>query len=225
MALGEVDGELVVIILNETDRVTPFSVIRLRVAGERIVGITDYIKRHGFLRGQLGRSRGALEHRARRSQPSRILPRSTAVVGAKASSHPASMRTGDARCLQIDFYFDFLSPYSYLASIALPRLAAEHAATISYRPFGLLDLMKIVGNRPTTLESKNKGDYAMADLQRWAKRYHVAFAPSPFWQCIDFAELGAGLIVASDEGRAADYVNAVYPAVYGDRAISASVPN
>jgi 2-hydroxychromene-2-carboxylate isomerase len=28
--------------------------------------------------------------------------------------------------------------------------------------------------------------------------------------------LGAGLIVASDEGRANDYVNAIYPAVYGE---------
>src|ERR1700694_3986179 len=38
------------------------------------------------------------------------------------------------------------------------------------------------GNRPTTLECKNKGVYAMADLQRWAMNYQVDFAPSPFWQ-------------------------------------------
>jgi RNA polymerase sigma-70 factor (ECF subfamily) len=44
MALGEVDGELVVLILNEKDRATPFSLIRLRIAGERVVGIADYIK-------------------------------------------------------------------------------------------------------------------------------------------------------------------------------------
>ena len=69
----------------------------------------------------------------------------------------------------IDFYFDFISPYSYLANAVLPRLAARHEASIDYRPFCLLDLMKIVGNRPTTLECRNKGVYAMADLQRWAK--------------------------------------------------------
>ena len=51
----------------------------------------------------------------------------------------------------IDFYFDFVSPYSYLVSTVLPRLAAEHAAPINYQPFGLLDLMKIVGNRPIGL--------------------------------------------------------------------------
>jgi RNA polymerase sigma-70 factor (ECF subfamily) len=44
MTLGEVDGELAVIILNESDHATPFSLIRLRVAGKRVVGVTDYIK-------------------------------------------------------------------------------------------------------------------------------------------------------------------------------------
>lgn len=116
---------------------------------------------------------------------------------------------------QIDFYFDFISPYSYLASAMLPRLAAEHGAAINYKPFVLIELMKIVGNRPTTIECKNKGVYAMTDVQRWARRYRVDFAPSPYWQGIDFALLGAGLIVALDEGRGAAYVDAVYPAVYG----------
>jgi 2-hydroxychromene-2-carboxylate isomerase len=116
---------------------------------------------------------------------------------------------------EIDFYFDFISPYSYLAAIVLPRLAAEHGVAISYRPFCLIELMKIVGNRPTTLECKNKGVYAMVDLQRWAKSYRVGFAPNPHWQSIDFAELCRVALVASDEGRAADYVNAIYPAVFG----------
>jgi 2-hydroxychromene-2-carboxylate isomerase len=116
---------------------------------------------------------------------------------------------------QIDFYFDFVSPYSYLANTILPRLAAQHAASISYRPVGLLDLMKIVGNRPTSIECQNKSVYVMGDLQRWAKSYQVTFAPNPFWQDIDFVELGRGVLAALDEGRGADYVNAVYPAIWG----------
>ena len=116
---------------------------------------------------------------------------------------------------QIDFYFDFVSPYSYLASTVLPRLAAEHKASISYRPFGLLDLMKIVGNRPTTIECKNKASYAIVDLQRWAKSYQVSLAPNPYWKSIDFAELGRGALVAVDEGRGAEYVKAIYGAIWG----------
>src|SRR5215470_8235748 len=110
---------------------------------------------------------------------------------------------------QIDFYFDFISPYSYLASTVLPRLATEHVVSLSYRPFDLANLMRTVGNRPTTVESKNKAAYAMVDLQRWARRYNVKFAPNPHWTSIDFAELGRGALVAIDGGRGADYVAAV----------------
>jgi 2-hydroxychromene-2-carboxylate isomerase len=116
---------------------------------------------------------------------------------------------------KIDFYFDFISPYAYLASTVLPRLAAENGASIDYQPVNLIQLMKMVGNRPTTIECKNKLDYAMTDLQRWATRYGVSFAPSPFWQSIDFATLGRGLLVAMDENKGPGYVDAVYPAVYG----------
>ena len=56
----------------------------------------------------------------------------------------------------IDFYFDFPSPYAYLAHTQLPRIASEHGATVAYHPFRILELMKIVGNRPTTIECKNK---------------------------------------------------------------------
>lgn len=115
----------------------------------------------------------------------------------------------------IDLYFDFISPYSYLVSTALPRLAAAHGAKISYRPVRLIELMRLVGNRPTTIECKNKGIYTMADVRRWAEHYRVDFAPSPYWQTIDFAQLGRGALVAGDEGREAEYVNAISPAVYG----------
>lgn len=45
MALGDVDGETVILILADgPDGLTPYSVIRLEVGGNRVVGITDFIK-------------------------------------------------------------------------------------------------------------------------------------------------------------------------------------
>jgi 2-hydroxychromene-2-carboxylate isomerase len=115
----------------------------------------------------------------------------------------------------IEFYFDFPSPYSYLAQTQLPRIAAEHGAVLAYRPFRLLELMKIVGNRPTTVECKNKGVYARADLQRWVARYRVDFGRNPNLRAFDFAELDRGALVAIEDGRGADYVAAVFAAVWG----------
>jgi 2-hydroxychromene-2-carboxylate isomerase len=116
----------------------------------------------------------------------------------------------------IDFYFDFVSPYSYLANTVLPRLAAANAASINYRPIALLDLMQIVGNRPTTIECRNKFAYAQADLRRWAASYGVRLAPSARVMSIDFAELGRGALVAIAAGRGTDYVNAVFGAIWGE---------
>lgn len=115
----------------------------------------------------------------------------------------------------IDFYFDFPSPYAYLAHTQLPDIAAEHGATIAYHPFRILELMKIVGNRPTTIECKNKGKYAGADLQRWVKRYKVEFSRNPHSKSFDFAELDRGALVAIEDGRGAEYVKVVFAAIWG----------
>ena len=115
----------------------------------------------------------------------------------------------------IDFYFDFVSGYSYLANIELQGLRANRTAEINYQPVGLLDLMKLVGNRPTSLECASKGAYVMADVQRYAKRHGLAFSSNPHWQGIDFAQLGRGALVAIDEGQGSAYVNAVYAAMWG----------
>jgi DSBA-like thioredoxin domain len=125
----------------------------------------------------------------------------------------------------IDFYFDFVSPYSYLASTILPGIAKSHAASINYRPFTLLELMQKVGNRPTTIECQNKGTYVMADLQRWAKRYQVHFAPNPFWQRIDFPELGRAALVAVDDGGAPITSPRSFVPSGARRPISVSVPS
>jgi 2-hydroxychromene-2-carboxylate isomerase len=115
----------------------------------------------------------------------------------------------------IDFYFDFPSPYSYLAHTQLPRIAAEHGAAVAYHPFRILELMKIVGNRPTTIECRNKSKYAGADLQRWTRRYKVDFARNPHLKTFDFAELDRGALVAIEDGRGAEYVTAVFAAIWG----------
>jgi 2-hydroxychromene-2-carboxylate isomerase len=116
--------------------------------------------------------------------------------------------------IQIEFYFDFASPYSYLAATQLPALVAGTGAEIVYRPFRLLELMKIVGNRPTTIECKNKGNYAGADIARWATRYKVPFQRNPNRRNFDYAALGRGALVAIDEGRGANYVDVVFRAIW-----------
>lgn len=115
----------------------------------------------------------------------------------------------------IDFYFDFPSPYAYLAHTQLPRIVAEHGVTINYRPFRILELMKLVGNRPTTIECQNKNKYASADLRRWVKRYKVDYSRNPNSRSFDFAELDRAALVAIGDGRGTAYVTAIFATIWG----------
>jgi 2-hydroxychromene-2-carboxylate isomerase len=115
----------------------------------------------------------------------------------------------------IDFYFDFPSPYSYLAHTQLPRIASDHRTSVTYHPFRILELMKLVGNRPTTIECKSKGKYASIDLQRWTRLYKVDFARNPNSRSFDFAELDRGALIAIADGRGAEYVTAIFAAIWG----------
>lgn len=78
----------------------------------------------------------------------------------------------------VEFYFDFGSPYSYLAYKALPGIAAAHGAQIVWRPILLGGVFKATGNHsPADIPAKNK--WMHEDLRLWAARYGVAFERNP----------------------------------------------
>lgn len=85
----------------------------------------------------------------------------------------------------------------------------EHGATVTYLPFRIRDLMKTVGNRPTTIKSENKGRYARTDLLRWACRYRVPFQGNPNMPKIDFILLGQLVLVANEQDRGAACVKSL----------------
>lgn len=75
---------------------------------------------------------------------------------------------------QVEFFYDFRSPYSYLAFTQLLAMDID----LVLRPMQILKVMEKVGNVPTTIICKAKGQYARADLGRWAHRYGVGLNPS-----------------------------------------------
>ncbi|MGL3107026.1 2-hydroxychromene-2-carboxylate isomerase [Bradyrhizobium sp. BR 1432] len=115
---------------------------------------------------------------------------------------------------QIEFYFDFGSPYSYLAQSQLKKLAADTQATIVYMPINVLDLMKATGNTPTTIECKAKRKYAKSDLQRWVKKYGVGWEPNQNFRHIDLNFLLRGAIAAIKLGVGAEFVSKVFTGLY-----------
>jgi len=74
----------------------------------------------------------------------------------------------------IAFYFDFSSPYGYLAAQRIDDLAAGHGREVDWRPFLLGAVFKTTGSEPL-LNVPLKGDYARRDLARSARRFDIPF--------------------------------------------------
>jgi 2-hydroxychromene-2-carboxylate isomerase len=74
----------------------------------------------------------------------------------------------------IDFYFDFSSPYGYLASTKIDELAAKHGRAVIWRPILLGAVFKITGGQPlATIPLKNS--YSAHDMARSARLMNVPF--------------------------------------------------
>lgn len=76
---------------------------------------------------------------------------------------------------RFSFYFDFISPFGYLASLAVPDFAARHGAEADWRIMLLgISVLKVQGGRPL-LEIPLKGAYIQRDAYRYARRHGIAF--------------------------------------------------
>ncbi len=84
---------------------------------------------------------------------------------------------------EVDFYFDFSSPYSYLASETIDDLAARHGHKVNWRPMMLGVIFKATGSAPLTEQHPWRASYAVMDFRRSADMAGVPFRyPSRFPQ-------------------------------------------
>ena len=76
--------------------------------------------------------------------------------------------------LPIEFYFDFSSPYSYLASELIDPLAAKYGRKVTWRPIMIGAAFKATGS-PFLLTVPLKGEYSKRDIERSARYYGVPY--------------------------------------------------
>lgn len=116
----------------------------------------------------------------------------------------------------IEFYFDFVSPYSYLAAHELANIAERRGCKIDYRPIDLVATKLAAGNNgPATAQMPLKLQYAMADFTRWGKRYNLPLAFSREGAPVTEVE-NKGTFYAIDRGQAAQYVNVMWRRTFGE---------
>jgi 2-hydroxychromene-2-carboxylate isomerase len=81
---------------------------------------------------------------------------------------------------RVEFYYDLVSPYSYLAHGRIGRICEENGAELELRPILLGAVHKAAGIQ-APIETKAKASYQARDIRRWAKYFGVPLEfPDPF---------------------------------------------
>lgn len=75
---------------------------------------------------------------------------------------------------RVQFFFDFISPFGYFASLRIDELGARYGREVQWRPMLLgVSVLKVMGLKPL-LETPLKGDYIRREFARHVRRHGLA---------------------------------------------------
>lgn len=117
--------------------------------------------------------------------------------------------------MAIDFYFDFISSFGYLARGRLLEIAHRHGETIVYRPADIRQLRLNAGNTgPTNSAIPAKLKYMLEDARRWADLYGIELVGK--LGGFDTGVFNRGVYLALGKGEADAYVEHAWNCVWRD---------
>ncbi|MBX3659005.1 MAG: 2-hydroxychromene-2-carboxylate isomerase [Ramlibacter sp.] len=103
----------------------------------------------------------------------------------------------------LHFYFDFISPFGYFASLRIEDLAARHGRTVQWHAMLLgVSVLKVMGLKPL-LDTPLKGDYIRRDARRYMRRHGIVLQ----------RDLDDPVMGPRAAGRAFHYVQHHHPAL------------
>lgn len=112
----------------------------------------------------------------------------------------------------LEFYFDYGSPYSYLADTQVEAIARRTGATLVRKPMLLGGVFKATGNH-SPAELPQKSAWSGFDMPMWARHYGVPFQRNPFFP-VNTLALMRGAAAAQLDGLFERYHPAVFKAMW-----------
>ncbi len=104
---------------------------------------------------------------------------------------------------KVEFYYDFSSPYTYIASTRIEKICEDNGAELEWKPMLLGGLFNDTGVKPAK-EIENKFAYIKQDTKDSAKRYGVEFHfPEVF--PLNSVKTMRGAFAATEKGKLAEY--------------------
>ena len=114
----------------------------------------------------------------------------------------------------IEFFWDPASPFTYLASTQIEKIAADCNAALAWKPFVLGKAFEATGNRPP-ISVPAKGQHLFKDLRRWAMYYGIPLQFPKSFPVNSIAPERAA-IAADRAGKGAEFAKAVMAAHWGE---------
>ena len=113
-----------------------------------------------------------------------------------------------------EFYFDFISPYSFLAHKEIIKIEKANAIKIKYMPILLRGLHNLAGiNAPVFIPVKAK--YMIKDCKLWAEKYNTIFKVNNYFP-IKTLNLMRCVLVAEKKSFVKNFINKVFDAIWKD---------
>ena len=113
-----------------------------------------------------------------------------------------------------DFFFDFISPYSYLAHKQIRNIEFQNKIEINYMPIllsGLLNLAEI--KAPVFIPSKAK--FMIKDCKLFAEKLNIKFKFNSYFP-IQSLNLMRGVLIAKKENKTSLYIDKFFDACWKD---------
>lgn len=79
----------------------------------------------------------------------------------------------------IEYYFSFISLWSYIGSRRLEALRREHNAQIIYKPVDLMHLFSVSGGLPVKQRSPQRQAYRFLEMERWRRIRDIPIVKEP----------------------------------------------
>ena len=115
----------------------------------------------------------------------------------------------------LEFWYDFHSPWAYLAATQIEALAARHGLAAAWRPLHLPRLIEAIDGRRPLEENSAFLAWYKQDLQDWAELYGLSLRYHPAYPLRPARALRASLR-AAELGQAPAFALAVFRAYWSE---------
>lgn len=117
----------------------------------------------------------------------------------------------------IDFYFSFISLWSYIGSLPLQALAQRHALEIRYKPMKLIDVFAASGGKPVKERAPQRQAYRLVEMQRWRDIRNIPLVLHPRFYPADPSLGHRMLLAAQNNGQdVSQFAHLALRAVWAD---------